>query len=188
MVWCLACNSCNSHWSCLDSLQHSNHSSKSAFISAVDFMNSLLEFSFQKNEPVDSASRIEGGWRFQISCDFTFQHPFLGSSDLNSGALLLPLPVQHSIGNWAQTYKLTTLPQEYPTWISKGRPSITMFFGIPGMCFKISTGVVWWLFVCLFLEFYWTDWTIYVQKNWNLFSVNVAMAATGIYQLSRKIR
>jgi len=63
-----------------------------------------------------------------------------------------------------------------------------MFFGIPGMCFKISTGVVWWLFVCLFLEFYWTDWAIYVQKNWNLFSVNVAMATTGIYQLSRKIR
>jgi hypothetical protein len=27
----------------------------------------------------------------------------------------------------------------------------------------------------------------YVQKNWNLFSVNVAMAATGLYQLSRKI-
>ncbi len=94
----------------------------------------------------------------------------------------------HSIGNWAQTYKLTTLPQQYPTWISKGRPSITMFFGIPGMCFKISTGVVWWLFVCLFLEFYWTHWAIYVQKNWNLFSVNVAMATTGIYQLSRKIR
>lgn len=27
-----------------------------------------------------------------------------------------------------------------------------------------------------------------LQKNWNLFSVNVAMATTGIYQLSRKIR
>ncbi|CAN0904810.1 Mitochondrial pyruvate carrier 4 [Linum grandiflorum] len=26
------------------------------------------------------------------------------------------------------------------------------------------------------------------QKNWNLFSVNVAMAATGMYQLSRKLR
>uniref|UniRef100_A0A0A9DQ11 Uncharacterized protein n=1 Tax=Arundo donax TaxID=35708 RepID=A0A0A9DQ11_ARUDO len=26
------------------------------------------------------------------------------------------------------------------------------------------------------------------QKNWNLFSVNVAMAGTGLYQLSRKIR
>ncbi|CAK9234439.1 unnamed protein product [Sphagnum jensenii] len=35
-------------------------------------------------------------------------------------------------------------------------------------------------------------WSRYSQvitpKNWNLFSVNVAMAATGIYQLSRKIR
>uniref|UniRef100_K3ZZ27 Uncharacterized protein n=1 Tax=Setaria italica TaxID=4555 RepID=K3ZZ27_SETIT len=27
-----------------------------------------------------------------------------------------------------------------------------------------------------------------LQKNWNLFSVNVAMAGTGLYQLSRKIR
>ena len=27
-----------------------------------------------------------------------------------------------------------------------------------------------------------------MQKNWNLFSVNVAMATTGLYQLSRKIR
>lgn len=27
-----------------------------------------------------------------------------------------------------------------------------------------------------------------VQKNWNLFSVNIVMAGTGIYQLSRKIR
>lgn len=27
-----------------------------------------------------------------------------------------------------------------------------------------------------------------LQKNWNLFSVNVAMASTGLYQLSRKIR
>jgi hypothetical protein len=26
------------------------------------------------------------------------------------------------------------------------------------------------------------------QKNWNLFSVNVAMAGTGLYQLSRKMR
>ncbi|KAE9452734.1 hypothetical protein C3L33_15354, partial [Rhododendron williamsianum] len=26
------------------------------------------------------------------------------------------------------------------------------------------------------------------NKNWNLFSVNVVMAATGIYQLSRKIQ
>ncbi|KAB1212760.1 Mitochondrial pyruvate carrier 2 [Morella rubra] len=30
--------------------------------------------------------------------------------------------------------------------------------------------------------------TVIIPKNWNLFSVNVAMAATGIYQLSRKIR
>ncbi|CAI0454239.1 unnamed protein product [Linum tenue] len=29
---------------------------------------------------------------------------------------------------------------------------------------------------------------LYFQKNWNLFSVNVAMAGTGIYQLSRKLR
>lgn len=29
---------------------------------------------------------------------------------------------------------------------------------------------------------------IMFQKNWNLFSVNVAMAGTGLYQLSRKIR
>jgi hypothetical protein len=29
---------------------------------------------------------------------------------------------------------------------------------------------------------------ILFQKNWNLFSVNVAMAGTGLYQLSRKIR
>lgn len=27
-----------------------------------------------------------------------------------------------------------------------------------------------------------------LQRNWNLFSVNVAMAGTGLYQLSRKIR
>jgi len=26
------------------------------------------------------------------------------------------------------------------------------------------------------------------QKNWNLFSVNVAMAGTGMYQIARKIR
>ncbi|CAL9146928.1 unnamed protein product [Musa hybrid cultivar] len=30
--------------------------------------------------------------------------------------------------------------------------------------------------------------TVITPKNWNLFSVNVAMAGTGIYQLSRKIR
>ncbi|KAH8969725.1 hypothetical protein BDL97_02G048700 [Sphagnum fallax] len=29
--------------------------------------------------------------------------------------------------------------------------------------------------------------TVITPKNWNLFSVNVAMAATGLYQLSRKI-
>uniref|UniRef100_A0A0E0AUB7 Mitochondrial pyruvate carrier n=1 Tax=Oryza glumipatula TaxID=40148 RepID=A0A0E0AUB7_9ORYZ len=28
----------------------------------------------------------------------------------------------------------------------------------------------------------------HATKNWNLFSVNVAMAGTGLYQLSRKIR
>ncbi|CAG7862424.1 unnamed protein product, partial [Brassica rapa] len=27
-----------------------------------------------------------------------------------------------------------------------------------------------------------------LPKNWNFFSVNVAMAATGVYQLSRKIK
>lgn len=27
-----------------------------------------------------------------------------------------------------------------------------------------------------------------LQKNWNLFSVNVVMAGTGLYQLSRKLR
>ncbi|XP_061340778.1 mitochondrial pyruvate carrier 4 isoform X2 [Gastrolobium bilobum] len=30
--------------------------------------------------------------------------------------------------------------------------------------------------------------TVITPKNWNLFSVNVAMAGTGIYQLSRKLR
>ncbi|RRT44117.1 hypothetical protein BHE74_00045364, partial [Ensete ventricosum] len=30
--------------------------------------------------------------------------------------------------------------------------------------------------------------TVITPKNWNLFSVNVAMAGTGIYQLARKIR
>ncbi|KAH7837499.1 hypothetical protein Vadar_014557 [Vaccinium darrowii] len=30
--------------------------------------------------------------------------------------------------------------------------------------------------------------TVITPKNWNLFSVNVAMAGTGIYQLSRKIQ
>ncbi|CBI18807.3 unnamed protein product, partial [Vitis vinifera] len=30
--------------------------------------------------------------------------------------------------------------------------------------------------------------TVITPKNWNLFSVNVAMAGTGIYQLSRKIK
>ncbi|KAK2992232.1 hypothetical protein RJ640_005719 [Escallonia rubra] len=30
--------------------------------------------------------------------------------------------------------------------------------------------------------------TVITPKNWNLLSVNVAMAGTGIYQLSRKIR
>ncbi|OWM85604.1 hypothetical protein CDL15_Pgr029027 [Punica granatum] len=30
--------------------------------------------------------------------------------------------------------------------------------------------------------------TVITPKNWNLFSVNVAMAGTGFYQLSRKIR
>ncbi|KAG2248984.1 hypothetical protein Bca4012_087688 [Brassica carinata] len=29
---------------------------------------------------------------------------------------------------------------------------------------------------------------VITPKNWNLFSVNVAMAGTGIYQLSRKIK
>ncbi|RLM53042.1 hypothetical protein C2845_PMPSC006805 [Panicum miliaceum] len=29
---------------------------------------------------------------------------------------------------------------------------------------------------------------VITPKNWNLFSVNVAMAGTGLYQLSRKIR
>ncbi|KAK7245930.1 hypothetical protein RIF29_40784 [Crotalaria pallida] len=30
--------------------------------------------------------------------------------------------------------------------------------------------------------------TVITPKNWNLFSVNVAMAGTGLYQLSRKLR
>ncbi|KAJ4982148.1 hypothetical protein NE237_032985 [Protea cynaroides] len=30
--------------------------------------------------------------------------------------------------------------------------------------------------------------TVITPKNWNLFSVNVAMGLTGIYQLTRKIR
>ncbi|KAF5474907.1 hypothetical protein F2P56_006760 [Juglans regia] len=30
--------------------------------------------------------------------------------------------------------------------------------------------------------------TVITLKNWNLFSVNIAMAGTGLYQLSRKIR
>lgn len=35
----------------------------------------------------------------------------------------------------------------------------------------------------------WLPWNvILLQRNWNLFSVNVAMAGTGLYQLSRKIR
>ncbi|KAK9209790.1 hypothetical protein WN944_002158 [Citrus x changshan-huyou] len=29
---------------------------------------------------------------------------------------------------------------------------------------------------------------VITPKNWNLFSVNVAMAGTGLYQLSRKIK
>lgn len=35
----------------------------------------------------------------------------------------------------------------------------------------------------------WSRYSLVITpKNWNLFSVNVAMAGTGIYQLSRKIR
>ncbi|KAK9681456.1 hypothetical protein RND81_10G003700 [Saponaria officinalis] len=30
--------------------------------------------------------------------------------------------------------------------------------------------------------------TVITPKNWNLFSVNLAMAGTGLYQLSRKIK
>ncbi|KAG5516344.1 hypothetical protein RHGRI_037155 [Rhododendron griersonianum] len=30
--------------------------------------------------------------------------------------------------------------------------------------------------------------TVITPKNWNLFSVNVAMAGTGLYQLSRKLQ
>ncbi|KAK9014490.1 hypothetical protein V6N11_005645 [Hibiscus sabdariffa] len=30
--------------------------------------------------------------------------------------------------------------------------------------------------------------TVITPKNWNLFSVNIAMAGTGIYQLSRKMK
>nr|ACN39794.1 unknown [Picea sitchensis] len=34
----------------------------------------------------------------------------------------------------------------------------------------------------------WSRYSLVVKpKNWNLFSVNVAMAGTGLYQLSRKI-
>lgn len=35
----------------------------------------------------------------------------------------------------------------------------------------------------------WSRYSLVVKpKNWNLFSVNVAMAGTGLYQLSRKLR
>ncbi|KAL6656735.1 hypothetical protein ACP70R_004515 [Stipagrostis hirtigluma subsp. patula] len=35
----------------------------------------------------------------------------------------------------------------------------------------------------------WSRYSLVITpKNWNLFSVNVAMATTGLYQLSRKIR
>nr|CAD1829412.1 unnamed protein product [Ananas comosus var. bracteatus] len=35
----------------------------------------------------------------------------------------------------------------------------------------------------------WSRYSLVITpKNWNLFSVNVAMAGTGIYQLTRKIR
>ncbi|GAV85871.1 LOW QUALITY PROTEIN: UPF0041 domain-containing protein, partial [Cephalotus follicularis] len=40
-----------------------------------------------------------------------------------------------------------------------------------------STGLIWSRYSLLI-----------IPKNWNLFSVNVAMAATGLYQLSRKIK
>ncbi|KAK1378340.1 Mitochondrial pyruvate carrier [Heracleum sosnowskyi] len=40
-----------------------------------------------------------------------------------------------------------------------------------------ATGVVWSRYS-----------TVITPKNWNLFSVNVAMFGTGVYQLSRKIR
>ena len=40
-----------------------------------------------------------------------------------------------------------------------------------------------------YLLLIWLLWiAVLLQKNWNLFSVNVAMAGTGLYQLSRKIR
>ncbi|GJN36706.1 hypothetical protein PR202_gb25593 [Eleusine coracana subsp. coracana] len=41
------------------------------------------------------------------------------------------------------------------------------------------------LIYCLFVDL---QCLVLLQKNWNLFSVNVAMASTGLYQLSRKIR
>ncbi|KAL8461552.1 hypothetical protein ACS0TY_032873 [Phlomoides rotata] len=40
-----------------------------------------------------------------------------------------------------------------------------------------ATGVVWSRYS-----------TVITPKNWNLFSVNIVMACTGIYQLTRKIR
>jgi hypothetical protein len=44
------------------------------------------------------------------------------------------------------------------------------------------------LFLCCFLFKFLLISPLFVQKNWNLFSVSVAMAGTGLYQLSRKIR
>nr|GMC91632.1 mitochondrial pyruvate carrier 4 [Ipomoea batatas]GMC93507.1 mitochondrial pyruvate carrier 4 [Ipomoea batatas] len=50
----------------------------------------------------------------------------------------------------------------------------------PSFCYlKYNSEPSWFLFQIIDSE---------LQKNWNLFSVNVAMAGTGIYQLTRKIR
>ncbi|XP_044965387.1 mitochondrial pyruvate carrier 4-like isoform X1 [Hordeum vulgare subsp. vulgare] len=51
-----------------------------------------------------------------------------------------------------------------------------------------ATSVVWCTAVAC-TGIIWSRYSMVITpKNWNLFSVNVAMAGTGLYQLSRKIR
>ncbi|KAL2932162.1 Mitochondrial pyruvate carrier 4 [Bienertia sinuspersici] len=56
-------------------------------------------------------------------------------------------------------------------------PSANRYVSMADKSTVTATGVIWSRYS-----------TVITPKNWNLFSVNVAMAGTGIYQLTRKIK
>ncbi|KAL0442997.1 UNVERIFIED_CONTAM: Mitochondrial pyruvate carrier 4 [Sesamum latifolium] len=73
---------------------------------------------------------------------------------------------------WAPTFKWGISIANFADF---GKPPEKVSY--PQQIAVTATGIIWSRYS-----------TVITPKNWNLFSVNIVMAGTGIYQLSRKIK